>query len=114
MGINIELDVIQTYLDTHGRPVLKVSRKNVVNEHQVTIQVTYRFPTRLMLQEPLLLTTFFLALFVVSMFLVRLDLSISKVPFFFYSFNLSFREVLIVMFSGSRGGKEGEDSWPLA
>jgi len=90
MGVNIEVDVVQTYLDTSGRPVLKVSRKNVVNEHQVNVQVTYKFPTRLMLHEPLLLTTFFFALFVVSMFLVRLDLSISKVTSTPLSFFLSF------------------------
>jgi oligosaccharyltransferase complex subunit alpha (ribophorin I) len=77
--VTIDVDVTKTYLDTYGRPVVKISRKNVVNEHQLPVQVSYKFPTHLMFQEPLLLITFFLALFLASMFLVRLDLSISKV-----------------------------------
>jgi oligosaccharyltransferase complex subunit alpha (ribophorin I) len=67
---------IQTYLDTIGRPVVVIKKKNVVNEHQVPVKIIYRYRTVLMLQEPLLLIAFYFFLFVCSIILVRLDLRI--------------------------------------
>jgi len=65
-----------TYLDTTGRPVVVLSRKNTVILHNQFIEVTYSFSQLQMLKEPLLLTgTFFLLLLAVIIY-VRIDLSI--------------------------------------
>jgi oligosaccharyltransferase complex subunit alpha (ribophorin I) len=67
-----------TYLDTMGRPVLVIHKKNVVPEHANFFQVTYNFSRLSMLQEPLLLVFAYFAFFVVLMFYVRFELSITK------------------------------------
>jgi len=78
LGVELEMDSVQTYLDSVGRPVLSISRRNVVSDHNLPVQITYRFPTRDMLQEPILLISFFFFLFLLSIFFTRLDLSISQ------------------------------------
>ncbi|KAG1686263.1 hypothetical protein DVH05_007037 [Phytophthora capsici] len=72
----------QTYLDTPaiGRPVVILDKKNVVAAHNVPFEVTFDFPKSFMLHEPLLLVSAFLAFFILSMFLFRLDISIAKKP----------------------------------
>eukprot|EP01121_Diplochlamys_sp_Union-15-3_P002294 TRINITY_DN11_c0_g1_i1.p1 TRINITY_DN11_c0_g1~~TRINITY_DN11_c0_g1_i1.p1 ORF type:complete len:613 (-),score=87.51 TRINITY_DN11_c0_g1_i1:33-1871(-) len=68
-----------TYLDTVGRPVVKVEKHNTVNEHCVQyIQVTYTFGRLAMLREPFLLITSYLAFFGLVMIYLRFELSISK------------------------------------
>lgn len=70
----------QTYLDTPlvGRPVVVISKKNVVAAHNVPFEVTFEFPQAFMLHEPLLLVSGFLAFFLVCMALFRLDVSLLK------------------------------------
>jgi len=70
-------DVHFTYLDTYGRPVLSLNKKNVVAEHNQYIQITYRFSSSTMLQEPLLLIGAYFLFFIFVLFLVRLNLNIN-------------------------------------
>ena len=44
-----------TYLDTSGRPVLLLHKKNLVPDHATKFHVDYSFGTLSMLREPLLL-----------------------------------------------------------
>lgn len=67
-----------TYLDTKGRPVIKFSKKNVVENHIQDFQLRYTFPRLLMFQEPLLVVGFLYALFLLVIIYVRLDFSIHK------------------------------------
>ena len=50
------LDLRFSYLDTTGRPCLRVKKTRVVGDHDRPIQITYRFASRHMLHEPLLLS----------------------------------------------------------
>ena len=43
------------------------------------VQITYELPFTALLNEPFLLTSFFLLLFIISMVYVRIDLTIAKV-----------------------------------
>lgn len=72
----------QTYLDTpvFGRPVVIIDKKNVVAAHNVPFEVTFDFPQRFMLHEPLLLVSGFMAFFIVCMVLFRLDVSLVRQP----------------------------------
>ncbi|KAL3699451.1 hypothetical protein R1sor_017473 [Riccia sorocarpa] len=67
-----------TYLDTVGRPVVELTRKNVIPEHNVNFQVYYRFNTIAMLAEPLLLVVGFFAFFAACIAYTHFDFSISK------------------------------------
>jgi Ribophorin I len=44
-----------SYLDTHGRTVLVLKMRNVIDEHNVRMIVTYRMAPLAMLREPFLL-----------------------------------------------------------
>jgi oligosaccharyltransferase complex subunit alpha (ribophorin I) len=68
-----------TYLDTSlsgGRPVVVLKKRNVVAEHIQPMVVSYTFPKRAMLLEPLYLVLAFFIFFVVCMVFVRVDLRI--------------------------------------
>ncbi|CAM6112002.1 unnamed protein product [Calypogeia fissa] len=67
-----------TYLDTVGRPVVVLKKKNVIPEHNVYFQVVYKFATAAMLAEPLLLVAGFFAFFAASIAYIHFDFSISK------------------------------------
>jgi len=71
-------DLHFTYLDTTGRPVLVLTKKNVVAEHNQFFQVTYHFSRLSMLQEPVLLISAYFMFFVFAMLYVRFELSITK------------------------------------
>lgn len=71
-------DLHFTYLDTQGRPVVVLNKKNVVAEHNQFFQVTYHFSRLSMLQEPLLLIGAYFLFFVFAMLYVRFNLSITK------------------------------------
>jgi oligosaccharyltransferase complex subunit alpha (ribophorin I) len=80
MGMQRQEDAKRfTYLDTvvAGRPVLKFHGKNLVSQHAEELEVRYKVPPFSMLREPLLLSSFFFALFVAYSVLSRIDLSIS-------------------------------------
>jgi len=68
-----------TYLDTSGRPVLILEKKNVVVEHNRLFQVTYRFSQLSLLQEPLLLIIAYFSFFTFVMLFTRLQFSIGPV-----------------------------------
>jgi len=68
-----------TYLDTSGRPVVIVNKKNVVSEHNRYFQVTYKFSQFSLLQEPILLIIAFFLFFLFIMVYVRLEFNIGPV-----------------------------------
>lgn len=67
-----------TYLDTTGRPVISVTKRNLVENHIQNFKLKYTFPRLLMLQEPLLVTVALYLLFLLVITYVRLDFSIDK------------------------------------
>ncbi|XP_014247750.1 dolichyl-diphosphooligosaccharide--protein glycosyltransferase subunit 1 [Cimex lectularius] len=67
-----------TYLDTKGRLVITVTKKNLVENHIQSFELDYAFPRILMLLEPCLVTTALYLLFLLVIIYVRLDFSISK------------------------------------
>jgi len=80
---HVELDGVSTsllysYLDTTGRPVLILEKKNVVAEHNRFFQVTYNFSQLSMFQEPLLLVTSYFAFFLFIMLYVRMDFQVGE------------------------------------
>lgn len=66
-----------SYLDTHGRPVLVLKKQNVVPDHNMPLQVTYRFASLALLQEPLLLVGTFFAFFCALIVYARFDFRLS-------------------------------------
>lgn len=69
-----------TYLDTTGRPVVVLSKENLVEDHIQQLEVHYRFNKMLMFQEPLLVAVALLLLFLTVIVYVRLDFSIRSDP----------------------------------
>lgn len=67
-----------TYLDIKGRPVVMVTKRNLIENHIQDFELDYIFPRILMLQEPLIVTVALYLLFLLVIMYVRLDLSISK------------------------------------
>ena len=67
-----------TYLDTAGRPVLSVTKKNLVENHIQYFQLKYTFSKLLMFQEPFLIAGALYLLFLLVILYVRLDFSIDK------------------------------------
>lgn len=67
-----------TYLDTKGRPVVILRKKNLVENHIQDFELQYNFPRILMLQEPFLVVLAFYLLFLFVIVYVRLDFSITK------------------------------------
>uniref|UniRef100_A0A0D6R1Y4 Dolichyl-diphosphooligosaccharide--protein glycosyltransferase subunit 1 n=1 Tax=Araucaria cunninghamii TaxID=56994 RepID=A0A0D6R1Y4_ARACU len=67
-----------SYLDTVGRTVVVLSKKNVIPEHNVFFQVYYNFSTFSMLAEPLMLVTGFFFFFLACILYSHFDFSISK------------------------------------
>ena len=61
----------QTYLDTIGRPVVVAMKNNLVENHIQDFELSYVFPSILMLQEPLLIVVFFFVMFVAVICYVR-------------------------------------------
>jgi oligosaccharyltransferase complex subunit alpha (ribophorin I) len=73
-----------TYLDTSGRPVIVLEKRNVlasegVLSHHQDFQVLYRFRTLSMLQEPFLLMTAYFGFFLFVMLYVRVQFKIAPV-----------------------------------
>lgn len=67
-----------SYLDTTGRPVITLTKRNLVENHILDFSLKYNFPRLLMLQEPLLVVLALYLLFLVVIVYVRLDFSIDK------------------------------------
>jgi oligosaccharyltransferase complex subunit alpha (ribophorin I) len=68
-----------TYLDTVGRPVLILKKKNVVPEHNQKFQVTYTFSSISLLQEPFLLIGAYFLFFVLFMVYERISVNIGPI-----------------------------------
>jgi oligosaccharyltransferase complex subunit alpha (ribophorin I) len=68
-----------TYLDTVGRPVVRVRKHNVVYDHDQYVQVTYRFSQQYMLHEPLLLCVVFFCLLLAVIVYSRINLSLAAI-----------------------------------
>lgn len=73
-----EDSVHHTYLDTTGRPVVVLSKSNLVESHIQDFEVHYTFPRMQLLQEPFLVVGAFYLLFIAVIIYVRLDFSITK------------------------------------
>jgi len=58
--------------------MLVLTKNNVVKHHNLPFQVSYKYATVLMIQEPLLLIIGFGAFFAVAMFYMRLELTITS------------------------------------
>lgn len=67
-----------TYLDVTGRPVVTLTKRNLVEQHIQDFTLEYNFPRIYMLREPLVVILAFLILFVTVLIYVRLDFSISS------------------------------------
>jgi len=65
-----------TYLDTTGRPVVVLNKKNIVPEHDRYFQVSYTFSSMSLFSEPALLIGAYFSFFVFVMLYVRLNLGI--------------------------------------
>ncbi|XP_017478999.1 PREDICTED: dolichyl-diphosphooligosaccharide--protein glycosyltransferase subunit 1 [Rhagoletis zephyria] len=66
-----------TYLDTVGRPVITLYRRNLVENHIANFSLKYTFSKISLLQEPLLVVAFFFIIFIVAIISLRLDFSIN-------------------------------------
>ncbi|XP_076039879.1 dolichyl-diphosphooligosaccharide--protein glycosyltransferase subunit 1 [Oratosquilla oratoria] len=67
-----------TYLDTVGRTTITAKKRNLVENHIQDFELSYQFPSVLMLQEPLLVVLAFFILFFTVIIYVRLDLTLSR------------------------------------
>lgn len=70
-------DSLISYLDTVGRSVLVLKKRNVVRYHDQPFQVIYTYQKAALLQEPLILVMAFFMFFMASMAYVRIQLSLS-------------------------------------
>eukprot|EP00882_Tetradesmus_deserticola_P020476 GHRQ01022123.1.p1 GENE.GHRQ01022123.1~~GHRQ01022123.1.p1 ORF type:complete len:580 (+),score=253.23 GHRQ01022123.1:133-1872(+) len=77
-GIEQSWDKKFTYLDTAGRPVLVLSKSNVVPEQNKPFAVDYSFTFTGMMREPLLLISVFAAFFAAVAVYNRLDFTITR------------------------------------
>lgn len=67
-----------TYLDVTGRPVVSVTKGNLVENHIQNFRLKYTFPRLLMLQEPLLVAVALYLSFLMVITYVRWDFAIDK------------------------------------
>lgn len=66
-----------TYLDTTGRPVVVINKKNAVDNHIQDFQIKYTYNKNVLISKPLLLVAAFFIVFLVVIFIVRVDFSIT-------------------------------------
>jgi oligosaccharyltransferase complex subunit alpha (ribophorin I) len=67
-----------TYLDTIGRPVIVLTKSNVVENHIQDFQLKYTYNRLMILQKPFVLIGAFLLLFTLIIALVRIDFTIDS------------------------------------
>lgn len=67
-----------TYLDTIGRPTVRLQMSNVVESHISDFELKYKFPKAFMFHEPLIVIVAIYILFLTVIIWVRLDFSIAK------------------------------------
>lgn len=66
-----------TYLDTVGRPVVVLHKKNAVDSHIQDFQLRYKFQKTMILKKPLLLVGCFFFIFTLIVVIVRIDFSLT-------------------------------------
>lgn len=71
-------ETLNSYLDTTGRPVLVLTKKNAVDFHRKPFQVIYKFSSYQMLREPLMLSGLVLIIMLILIFYYRFDLALDK------------------------------------
>ncbi|KAH8287919.1 hypothetical protein KR018_007229 [Drosophila ironensis] len=71
-------ELVHTYLDTTGRPVISFSKSNLVEAHISDFTLYYSFSKVSLLQEPLLVSGFIYFIFVLTIVFLRLDFSITS------------------------------------
>ncbi|KAI8474884.1 MAG: Ribophorin I-domain-containing protein [Monoraphidium minutum] len=76
--LDVSEDVKFTYLNTRGRPVLVLRKRNLTPAHNKPFIVDYTFGAGALMREPLLLITAFAALFAAVAVWHRLEFTISK------------------------------------
>jgi oligosaccharyltransferase complex subunit alpha (ribophorin I) len=69
-----------TYLDTVGRPVVVINKKNTVENHIKDFQIKYTFNKTLIVLKPLLVIASLFVIFLIVIILVRIDFSITPKP----------------------------------
>jgi oligosaccharyltransferase complex subunit alpha (ribophorin I) len=70
-----------TYLDSKvngGRPVITLKAKNIVEEHDEPVTITYKFSNSRMIVEPLMLIVFYFSFFLICIVFARIDTGITK------------------------------------
>jgi len=71
-------EVLKTYLDITGRPVIVVHKANLVEQHIQELTLYYNFNTITLIREPAMVIVAFFILFSVVIVWVRLDFSVTK------------------------------------
>ncbi|KAH8389479.1 hypothetical protein KR200_009280, partial [Drosophila serrata] len=71
-------ELVHTYLDTTGRPVISFTKSNLVESHISDFTLYYSFSKISLLQEPLLVSGFIYIIFVITIVFLRLDFSITS------------------------------------
>ena len=66
-----------TYLDTVGRPVVVISKRNMLFQHIQDFEIHYTFDKIMLLHEPMLIVIPLFGLFCLVILLVRLNFSIT-------------------------------------
>lgn len=66
-----------TYLDTVGRPVIVLSKRNMVFQHIQDFEIHYTFDKLMLLNEPMLIVVPLFGLFCLVIVLVRLNFAIT-------------------------------------
>ncbi|GJJ07075.1 hypothetical protein Clacol_001274 [Clathrus columnatus] len=62
-----------TYLDTTGRPALVLFKEGITDYHTGSIYVSYRVPFSAHLKKPIAVSTAFMTLFLIALFVKRVD-----------------------------------------
>merc|ERR1712212_549819 len=68
----------KTYLDTTGRPVVVLTKDNLVEGHIQDLEVHYTFQKLKLLREPMICVAAFYIIFITVICIVRMDFSITK------------------------------------
>ncbi|CAG9311489.1 unnamed protein product [Blepharisma stoltei] len=71
-------ETLHSYLDTTGRPVLVLTKKNAVDYHRKPFQVIYKFSSVQMMREPLMISGIVLCAMLLLIFYYRFDLALDK------------------------------------
>lgn len=70
--------VTYKYLDTIGRVVVRLRKRNLVEQHIQDLEIIYDWQPLLLFHEPLLVSAALYLVFIIVIVYVRLDFSIHK------------------------------------